>query len=274
MAKVENIRDIPLEDLVIGKAQVRVKDVGREIDELADSIRIQGLLQPIVVCGSDKKGKYEILTGQRRFLACRQLKLKTIKAVVLSEKVDEITAKAISITENLVRRNLSQKELIDACTAVYNRYGSVKAVCEATGLPYRDVSNYVKFDRLVKPLKKMVQDGELDIKTALRAQDAAAAGSEDALDAEEAVKLAKEMKSMTGAQQKKLLQIVETESHDNVDEVIESAKSGARVRQVVVTLTDEVHKSLQTFAQTEGVTQDEAAANLIEDGLTEKGYGE
>ena len=274
MARVDGIHEISLGDLTIGKSQVRVKDVGKEIDELADSIRVQGLLQPIVVCESDKKGKYEILTGQRRFLACKQLKMKTIRAVVLSEKVDEITAKAISITENLVRRNLSQKELIDACTAVFNKYGSVKAVCEATGLPYRDVSHYVKFDRLVEPLKKLVTEGEIDIKTALRAQDAAAAGSEDGLDPKEAVKLAKEMKTMTGVQQKKLMHIVETERHDNVEEVIESAKSGAKVRQVVVTLTDEIHKSLQSFAQAEGVTQDEAASTLIEDGLVEKGFNE
>ena len=117
-ATIKEVRDIPLGDLVIGKGQVRVKDVGKEIDELADSIQIMGLLEPIVVAPADKAGKFEILTGQRRFLAHKQLKLPTISAAVLSQKVDESTAKAISVTENLVRRDISQKEKIDACTSL------------------------------------------------------------------------------------------------------------------------------------------------------------
>ena len=50
MAKIMKYRDIPLDDLVIGKGQVRTQTPGKEIDELARSIEAQGLLQPIVVC--------------------------------------------------------------------------------------------------------------------------------------------------------------------------------------------------------------------------------
>src|SRR4051794_36934185 len=117
-AKIKEVMDIPLGDLVIGKGQVRTKDVAKDIDELAQSIAVMGLLEPIVVCAAEKVGKYEILTGQRRFLAHKQLKMKTIMAVVLEKRVDEGVAKAISVTENLIRRDLSQKELIDACTAL------------------------------------------------------------------------------------------------------------------------------------------------------------
>ena len=59
MPTIREVRDIPLDDLVIGKGQVRVRDVQKDIDELAESIRVQGLLQPIVVCEADKQGKYE-----------------------------------------------------------------------------------------------------------------------------------------------------------------------------------------------------------------------
>src|SRR5437867_3405081 len=92
MARIQSIKDIPLDDLVIGKGQVRVRDVGKEIDELADSISKVGLLEPIVVCPAAKAGKYQILTGQRRFLAHQQLRKKTIMAVILDQAVDEMTA--------------------------------------------------------------------------------------------------------------------------------------------------------------------------------------
>lgn len=273
MARIKDVREITLDDLVIGKGQVRVKDVQKDIDELAESIRVQGLLQPIVVCVAEKKGRYEILTGQRRFLAHKQLKLKTIQAVILDDKIDETAAKAISVTENLVRRDVSQRELIDACTSLYRKYGTIKAVVEATGLPAREVSHYVKFDRLIPKLKKMVEAGDLDIKVAIRAQDAAAAGGEEA-DADEAIKLAKELSSMTGVQQKKLVKEREENPDTPVDEAIETAKTGSKVTQIVVTLTAEIHRSLQNYAQNEGTTQDDAAATLIEEGLSGKGFGD
>jgi len=271
IAEIQEVKEIPLDDLVVSKGQVRVKDVGKDIEELAESIRVMGLLEPIVVAPAEKPGKYEILTGQRRFLAHKMLKKKTIRAVVLKNRVDEMTAKAISVTENLIRRDLSQKELIDACTSLYKKYSSMKAVADATGLQPSVVSQYVKYDRLIPQLKKLVDDGQVDIKAALRAQDAAAGGAETA-DAREAVKLAKEMGQMSGVQQKKLVKERKDNPEVPVDEAIEEAKTGAKVTQVIVTISAELHKSLQTFAQQEGVTQDDAAGTLIEEGLQLKGF--
>ncbi len=110
------IKEIPLDDIVIGKAQVRSKDVGRDIDELANSIRAIGLIYPISVCPAHESGKWEIVTGQRRFLAHRTLGEKTIKAIVYDRPLDEIEAKIISISENMSRVDLATKDKIDVCT--------------------------------------------------------------------------------------------------------------------------------------------------------------
>jgi ParB family chromosome partitioning protein len=126
MASVKETKEIKLDDLVIGKGQVRLSGVGEDIDELAASIAKIGLLEPIVVCPAEKSGKYEILTGQRRFLAHKTLKRDTILACVLDSRVDETTAKIISVTENLVRKDLNRRDLITACTALYKVYGSVR----------------------------------------------------------------------------------------------------------------------------------------------------
>lgn len=117
MPKITEYRDLPLDDLVIGKGQVRTSEIGKDIEELANSIKVQGLLQPIVVCESkEQPEKWEILTGQRRFLAHKRLRKQSITAAILDGHVDEQTAKAISITENLIRRKLSGKDLIDGVT--------------------------------------------------------------------------------------------------------------------------------------------------------------
>ena len=234
MARIVEYREIPLDQLVISKGQARVENVRQGIEDLARSIEVQGLLQPIVVCPATQEGKYEILTGQRRFLAHQELKKETITAAVLDERVEEEQAKTISITENLMRRKLSGKELIDGVTYLHNKYGSAKAVAEATGLPSNDVRQYVKYPRLIPKLKKMVDDG-LDIKVALKAQDAATEGDE--VNHEDAIKLAQEMPPMSGAQQKKLVQ--ERKSHPDkpIDDVIEDAKTGSKITQVLATVT-------------------------------------
>jgi len=270
MAKIVEIKEIPLKSLIIGKGQVRVRDVGKDIDELADSIKKQGLLQPIVVCESDDPGKYEILTGQRRFLAHKVLQLEKITACILDEKVDEIEAKLISVTENLVRRDPNSKDYIDACTWLYRKYGSMKAVAEELGIHVDKVSRYVKYDRLKPEIRKLVDDEGIDIKTALKAQDAASVTGE--YDSEEAVKLAKEMDKMSGAQQTRIAKRLKDEPSADVDDVIEAAKTGERVTQVVVTLGAEMHTSLKQFAKDEGTNMDEAARSLIEEGLSGKGY--
>ena len=90
------------------------------------------------------KVKYEIITGQRRFLAHQELNKPTIWAAVLDKRVDEITAKVLSVTENLVRRDLHSHDLIDVCTFLFRKYGSVRAVCEESGLSQTKVSQYVK----------------------------------------------------------------------------------------------------------------------------------
>jgi ParB family chromosome partitioning protein len=270
MPKIKEVREIPLGDLEIGKGQVRLRDVGKDIDELADSIRAVGLLEPIVVCESSSPGKYEIITGQRRFLAHKELKRDTILAGILDEKVDEATAKVLSVTENLIRRDLNSRDLIDACTYLYKKYGSIKDVAAETGLPYGKVSQYVKYDQLIPQLKSLVDKGEVSVQTALRAQQAASVSGEP--DPDEAVEFAKEMAPMSGAQQAKIVESRQDNPTMPSDQVIEDAKTGGKVTQIVVTLTSQVHGSLREFAKSEDTSVDDAARLLIQSGLSDKGY--
>lgn len=270
MSKIVEYKEIPLVDLVIGKGQVRTREPGRDVEQLAESIKKQGLLQPIVVCKATQVGKWEILTGQRRFLAHKMLKRDVITAAVLDERVEEAEAKAISITENLIRRNLSGPELIDAVTFLYKKYGSAKAVHETTGLPYDEVRRYVKYPRLMPELKKMVDDEALDIKVALKAQDAAEAGAEKPTPAE-AIMFAKEMSSMSDPQRQKLIKERRENPKTSVNDAIEQARTGSKITQVVVTLTGDAHAALQRFARDEKVTQDEVAAGFIEEALISRG---
>lgn len=270
MASIIEFKEINLDDLEIDTGQVRTSHVAKELDELVESIRTVGLLEPIVVCPTGEPGRFSIITGQRRYLAHRELQRPTIWAAVLDESLSEIDAKVLSVTENLVRTDLSSTDLIDVCTYLYKHYGTVRSVSEKTGLSSDTVSQYVKYDRLNESLKAMVDKGDVDIKTAVRAQNAADAGGETGED--EAVILAKEMSGMSGPQQQKIVKERKSNPSRSVGEVIEDAKAGGKITQVIVTLSSEVHSALGQYAAAEGTNQDDAAGKLIRDSLYDHNY--
>jgi ParB family chromosome partitioning protein len=270
IAHIREVKELPLSSLVIGRNNVRLSDVGKDIDELASSIEKMGLLEPIVVCPAETPGKFEILTGQRRFLAHQKLAKDTILAAIIPERVDETTAKVISLTENLMRRDMNRKDLITICTSLYKQYGTVRDVAEETGLPPHIVSLYVKYDRLKPELKELVDSGEVGMKEALRAQDAASTSG--TYIPEIATKLAKELGGMSGAQQERVKKEIKDRGHDSIDDVIEAAKTGDKVVQIIVTIGAKENRLLSSYASDEGTTKDDAARSLIEEGLSLKGY--
>ena len=263
-SSVGTILDIPLASLSIGKSQVRV-DADKGIADLARSIARVGLLEPIVVTPIGGE-KYEVLTGQRRFLAHKFLDYKSIRAVVVDRTVDETEAKVISLTENLVREELSQKEKIAACTSLFKTYGSFKIVAEETGLSQNLVKEFVKYDQLVPKLKSLVDEGKVDVRVALQAQ-RAAEDPEGEVSEAAAVKFVKELAPLSGVQRDNFIAAAQADPEATPEEKIEKGRKQPELKQIVVTLEAGIHKKLQQFAKDEGMKQDEAAASLIRNAL-------
>ncbi len=264
------IQDLDVEKIVTGPSQSRVRHIEEDIDDLAASIEKIGLLEPVVVYQRPDL-TYELLTGQRRFLAVQKLGWAKIPAVVLDKPKHDAEAKAISLTENFVRKPLVTQDLVEACTQLYKFYGSLKAVAEETGLPYNKVREYVKYDRVIPKLKQLVDDGKIDWSLALKAQDAATTSAGD-VDDEKALKFANTLKTMTGAHRKALEKIAVSEPAKSADEIIEAARKPPQQETIRVTLLQGTAQSLQKLANDEKISREEAAADLIIAGLQDKGY--
>ncbi|HEY3684172.1 MAG TPA: ParB/RepB/Spo0J family partition protein [Streptosporangiaceae bacterium] len=251
--RVENIR---IDRLVIGAQQARTRDVEQDISELVDSIRAHGQLEPIIITpAEDRAGFFEILAGQRRWIAMRRLGAAEISAAIIEDPPDRDMASALSISENLIRRNLNTLDLIDACTKLYNKYGSIKAVAEKFGLPYGRVRRYVKFDRLRSTLKEFVKKGDIDLGTALRIEDHCGTAS---VDDAHLRRLAAAMAGMSNAQQSDYLK------SNTVDgEAAENAHRPGSVKQIIVTLSISDVQLLRAWAGSKNLTQDRAGARII-----------
>lgn len=265
MARFTEVKSLRVDRLVVSKQQARTRDVEKDLDELVENIRVHGQLEPIIVAPLDDTGdRYEIIAGQRRWLAMQRLQQHTVIAAILDERADEATARVLSVSENIIRKDLSAKDLIDVCTALYRKYGSTKAVAEELGLPYNLVRNYVKFERLRPELKKLVETGRIDVKTALRIDDYHADRPLDPLELEQTVR---DVSGMTNAQQADYFRRDRHEGGtrqgtEAVPEPERRSRPGA-VRQIIVTLRHEDHTKLRHWAAEKGLGQDKAAAWII-----------
>jgi hypothetical protein len=171
----------------------------------------------------------------------------------------------MSISENVVRTNLSQKDLIDACTALYRKYGSVKAVAEELGLSSVKVAAYVKYERLSPALRAAVDSGGVDMATALRIEDTIG-GVVEARDNIDVGALALNLSRLSRAQQNRVLKDASVEDLRHISSDGMPADN-FRVRQIIVTLSTEMHARLQEWARKRGITQDDAAAMILNDAL-------
>lgn len=262
----ERYIEIPIKDITIGKVQTRVRDVGRNIDELAANIHKNGLLQQIAVAPSTvQKGKYEIILGQRRYLACKMLGMETIPCTVFDESIDPIEAKVISFSENIVREGLHNLDIIDICTALYKKYDSIPAVASETAIPADLVSRYVKYDQLNPELKEKVDSGLIAQRNALRVQRAAAAtGMEEP---KEIADLAMKFTKLTPTQQKAVEVHISQRPEATLDEAVEAAKEAPETEKLSIVLLKREHARLKQYAGDEGMKIEEAAIELITEGL-------
>lgn len=161
-----NLRYIPLAELTISPSNVRRRDIVADIDELAKSIEIDDLQQPIVV--QQTNNHFEILIGQRRFLAVKQLGWDEIPAWVRPEPLDELDAKAASFAENVQRRDLAPRDKADTCSYLLERLGSIKAVSDRLSITQQTVRKWLGYAGVPEGLKILVEEKKISPPIAMR----------------------------------------------------------------------------------------------------------
>ncbi len=155
------LRKLPLSWLKPGKYQPR-KDMSQEaLEELASSIRAQGVIQPIVVRQLDAQS-FEIIAGERRWRACQLVRLETVPCLV--KNVADNAAVAIALIENIQREDLNAIEEAAALQRLMQEFELThQEVAEAVGKSRSTVSNLLRLNLLNEDVKRLVEHGDLDM---------------------------------------------------------------------------------------------------------------
>jgi len=169
------MRTLGVEQLRRGKYQPRVDMHSDSLEDLADSIRVQGIVQPIVV-RPVSGGDYEIIAGERRWRAAQLAGLQEVPVVV--RDMDDRAAIAVSLIENIQRENLNPLEEARALERLIEEFDMThQQAAEAVGRSRAAVSNLLRLLELGEIATEMVQRGELEMGHA-RALLALAAGQQ------------------------------------------------------------------------------------------------
>ncbi|MCG9712726.1 ParB/RepB/Spo0J family partition protein [Shewanella insulae] len=157
----EELKMIALDLLQPGKYQPR-KDMSPEaLEELAESIKTQGIIQPIVVRKVSDKG-YEIIAGERRWRASQLAKLEKVPCIV--KQVPDEAAGVIALIENIQREDLNAMEEAIALERLIKEFDLThQQTADAVGKSRTTVSNLLRLNGLEESVKRMLEYGDIDM---------------------------------------------------------------------------------------------------------------
>lgn len=166
-SKDGDLAKLPIDLLQRGKYQPRIDMRQESLQELADSIKVQGIIQPIVVrpLGEQTPGqplRYEIIAGERRWRAAQLAGLHEVPALI--RRIPDESAIAMALIENIQRENLNPLEEAKALARLISEFEMThQTAAEAVGRSRAAVSNLLRLLDLADEVKQMLERGELEM---------------------------------------------------------------------------------------------------------------
>jgi len=157
----ETLKTVKLEELQPGKYQPRTRMDQASLEELARSLKSQGMMQPILA-RTLGKGRYEIIAGERRWRAAKIAGLREVPVVV--REVPDSAALTMSLIENIQRENLNPLEEATGIHRLINEFGMThQEAAEAVGRSRAATSNLLRLLNLPHSVQALLYDGKIDM---------------------------------------------------------------------------------------------------------------
>ena len=207
-----DIINVNINDLEVSSINVR-KNLINEIEELSESINKNGLINPITI-KNNLNGKYEIIAGQRRYLAMKLLNKHTIPCNLIN--IDDNSALELSIIENIQKHNLSNCDKVLSYSKLCNIY-DIDKVIELTKISKPTIKKYLKIKDLPEEiLKKLDETDKAKISIPIAVE---LSNFPNDIDLLEVVNKLASFKSKTKLD---IIKEIKSNEYTNIDEIIEN----------------------------------------------------
>jgi ParB family chromosome partitioning protein len=154
-------RELNTDQLQPGKYQPRSRMNQEALKELSESVKAQGVIQPILVRPTAEH-KFEIIAGERRWRAARMAGLQTVPVVI--RNIPDQQALAVALIENIQREDLNPLEQAIGIQRLINEFGLThQSAAEALGRSRAAVSNLLRLLELAPPVRELLAEGRLDM---------------------------------------------------------------------------------------------------------------
>ena len=161
LAQEGELHMLPIQQIQPGKYQPRRHWNDEALDELAASIKAQGLIQPVVVRAIGKHS-YELIAGERRWRAAQRAQLSELPALVKS--VPDAAVPAMALIENIQRQDLTPLEEADALKRLIDDFELThQQAADAVGRSRASVSNMLRLTEMPDSIKRLLDDGKLEM---------------------------------------------------------------------------------------------------------------
>ncbi|MXS86029.1 ParB/RepB/Spo0J family partition protein [Nitrosomonas sp. HPC101] len=159
--KADSLQNLAVDLLQAGKYQPRTRMDETSLHDLAESIKAQGIMQPILVRPLVAEG-YEIIAGERRWRAARIAGLEQIPAIV--REVPDESALALSLIENIQREDLNPLEAALGIQRLIEEFGMTHQIAgQALGYSRSTISNLLRLLNLAAPVQDLIMQGKIDM---------------------------------------------------------------------------------------------------------------
>ncbi|QRP63856.1 ParB/RepB/Spo0J family partition protein [Rhodanobacter sp. FDAARGOS 1247] len=161
LAQEGELRMLPIQQVQPGKYQPRRHWNDEALDELAASIKAQGLIQPVVVRELGKHS-YELIAGERRWRAAQRAQMSEIPALI--KQVSEAAVPAMALIENIQRQDLTPLEEADALKRLIDDFELThQQAADAVGRSRASVSNMLRLTEMPEAIKRLLDEGKLEM---------------------------------------------------------------------------------------------------------------
>lgn len=256
---------LPLKDITVSETlNVRKANIRKGLEDLIRSIQEIGLQQPVVVYEKkDGSEKYELIIGQRRFLACNELGMEKIPALVVSVE-NETEALLRSFSENIQRLDLEPSDKMTVAATLRRELGSISKVAKRLGVTEQTVRNWLGFAGVPDPIRRMVEEGKFGTTTALRI-------SRKIPDPKFAEQVAAKIRELPRSSDRNLLIDLAAEwPGEDLEQIRQLAKK--RGMKVEIHLTPGVASALDQACKKYESTREDLTTQAVEDWLRQKGF--